>query len=277
MAGDPPVKPHVRKAGVLGSPIAHSRSPQLHLAAYRALGLSDWTYDRIECRSGELAGIVSRLGPEWVGVSVTMPGKLEALEFADERTERAISVGSANTLVRTDAGWRADCTDVDGVTGALADLGVSDVSQGPAVVIGAGGTARPALVALAQLGAREVVVVARDERRAQGALECGAAAGLDVSYAPFAELTRLSEPSSVLISTVPADAMAAQIDAAAEARHVLDVIYHPWPTPLAAAVTARGGAVVGGLSMLLNQAYGQVEQFTGRPAPRAEMAAVLGL
>ncbi len=91
---------------MLGSPIAHSRSPQLHLAAYRALGLTDWTYDRIECTDDELATLVGGLGPEWVGLSVTMPGKFAALAFADERTARAELVGSANTLLRTD-NWLA--------------------------------------------------------------------------------------------------------------------------------------------------------------------------
>src|SRR6516165_1633309 len=97
-----------RKAAVLGSHVAHSKSPLLHLAAYRALGLSDWTYDRIECTADELPRLVASFGPEWVGVSVTMPGKFAALQFADECTERAELVGSANTLVRTDRGWRAD-------------------------------------------------------------------------------------------------------------------------------------------------------------------------
>src|ERR1700760_5114389 len=100
----------MKKAAVLGSPIAHSRSPQLHLAAYRALGLDEWTYDRIECTADELPGLVAGFGPEWVGVSVTMPGKFAALQFADERTTRAELVGSANTLVRTDTGWRGDNT-----------------------------------------------------------------------------------------------------------------------------------------------------------------------
>ncbi len=111
-----------KKAGVLGSPIAHSRSPQLHLAAYRALGLHDWTYERIECGAAELPVVVGGFGPEWVGVSVTMPGKFAALRFADERTARADLVGSANTLVRTPHGWRADNTDIDGVAGALGAL-----------------------------------------------------------------------------------------------------------------------------------------------------------
>ena len=70
---------------VFGSPIAPSRSPQLHLAAYRALGLHGWTYDRIECTADQLPGLVAGFGSEWVGVSVTMPGKFAALRFADER------------------------------------------------------------------------------------------------------------------------------------------------------------------------------------------------
>ena len=104
----------VRRAAVVGRPIAHSRSPQLHLAAYRALGLDNWTYDRIDCGAEELPEFVAGLGPEWVGLSVTMPGKFAALALADERTARAEQVGSANTLVRTAAGWRADNTDIDG-------------------------------------------------------------------------------------------------------------------------------------------------------------------
>ena len=104
---------------MLGSPIAHSRSPQLHLAAYRALGLDGWTYERIECSAYELPALVGGFGPEWAGLSVTMPGKFAALRFADDRTPRAELVGSANTLVRSPHGLRADNTDIDGVTGAL--------------------------------------------------------------------------------------------------------------------------------------------------------------
>ena len=128
---------------MLGSPIVHSRSPQLHLAAYRALGLTDWTYDRIECTAEELPALVAGLGPEWVGLSVTMPAKFAALRVAEERTSRAELVGSANTLVRTSRGWRADNTDIDGIAGALTAAGVA-VNR--AIVLGSGGTA-PAAVA----------------------------------------------------------------------------------------------------------------------------------
>ncbi|MBF6096889.1 shikimate dehydrogenase [Nocardia cyriacigeorgica] len=264
----------VRKAAVLGSPIAHSRSPQLHLAAYRALGLP-WTYDRIECTAEQLPGLVDGLGPEWVGLSVTMPGKEAALAYATERTERAELVGSANTLLRIDGGWRADCTDVDGVLGALRGGGVEALSE--AVVLGAGGTARPALLALAELGATAVTIVARDAGRAASAVDLAHRLGLTATVIGFdpAAVGAAAARSGAAVSTVPPAAAAVVADAVAAVPVVLDAIYNPWPTPLAQAVVRAGQTVVSGLDMLINQAYGQVEQFTGRPAPREAMAAAL--
>ena len=225
-----------RKAAVLGSPIAHSRSPQLHLAAYRALGLRDWTYERIECSAEQLPSVVSGLGAEWVGVSVTMPGKFAALRFADERTERAQLVGSANTLLHTEHGWRADNTDVDGVTGALGSV------RGDLVVLGAGGTARAAVVAAAGLGAGRVTVVARDPARAEPLLQLAAAVGVDGRWRAFVDpdLAGAVAAAGAVVSTIPADAAAGHLAALREAPVLLDAIYDPWPTPLAAAV-ARGG------------------------------------
>lgn len=265
------------RAAVLGSPIEHSKSPQLHLAAYRALGLDDWTYERILCTGEQLPGLVGALGPEWVGLSVTMPGKIAALEFADERTERAVTAGSANTLVRTKSGWLADCTDVDGVTGALREYGVEDLGGRSVTVVGAGGTSRPALVALAALGARAVTVVARSAARAHETLDCGVAAGLDTAFLAVDDtaLARIAAESAVLVSTVPAAGAAPFADALAHAPVVLDAIYDPWPTPLADAVTVAGGRIISGLAMLLNQAYGQVEHFTGQHAPKEVMRAVV--
>ena len=296
-----------RRAAVLGSPIAHSRSPQLHLAAYRALGLTEWTYDRIECTAAELATLVGGFGPEWVGVSVTMPGKFAALEFADERTGRAELVGSANTLLRTDTGWRADNTDIDGVTGALgpalaafgiggqersdsgfgdggqerSDSGFGDGGQersdsgwgtGRAAVFGSGGTAPAAVVGLVELGIGHVSVVARNPDRAAPLLALGRRLGVDVQWI---ELGTSLAGIDVAVSTVPADAAAPYTDTLAGVPLLLDAIYEPWPTPLAAAVEAAGGLAIGGLRMLLHQAFAQVEQFTGRPAPKEVMSAAL--
>ncbi len=274
MAGEVTGAGEVRKAAVLGSPIAHSRSPQLHLAAYRALGLN-WTYERIECTGEQLPGLVDGLGPEWVGLSVTMPGKVAALEYAGERTDRAELVGSANTLVRTASGWRADCTDVDGVRGALQGAGVEEIER--AVVLGAGGTARPALLALAELGAHTVTIVARDKGRASDTLELAEGLGMSAEVIDFDPdgLGFVCSDVDVAVSTVPADAAAPVADSVANAPVILDAIYNPWPTPLAEAVIRAGHTVVSGLEMLLNQAYGQVEQFTGQPAPRTEMAEAL--
>ncbi|GAB35156.1 shikimate dehydrogenase [Gordonia otitidis] len=267
-----------RKAAVLGSPVSHSRSPDLHLAAYRALGLDDWSYERIECDERRLPTLVRELTDEWVGLSVTMPGKRVALEVADERTDRAVLVGSANTLVRTESGWRADCTDIDGMTGALREIGVSTSERPRAVVIGAGGTALPSVAALADAGITDLTVVARDETRARDVVDLAQRLDLGVSLLPFASSGQLADTcaeAGVVVSTVPAAAAAPIVDAVAEASALVDVIYDPWPTPLAEAVSARGGRVVGGLVMLLNQAYSQVEQFTGLPTPRDAMARAL--
>ncbi|HTX94507.1 MAG TPA: shikimate dehydrogenase [Mycobacterium sp.] len=263
-----------RKAAVLGKPVAHSRSPQLHLAAYRALGLHDWTYDRIECDAEQLPAVVGGFGPEWVGVSVTMPGKFAALRFADERTDRAVQVGSANTLVRTAAGWRADNTDIDGVSGALASAGVACAR---ALVCGSGGTAPAAVMGLAQLDVTAVTVVARDPQKAARLVDLGARLGVDTRFCAL-DSDRLADEvavGEVLVSTIPADVAERYAGIFAPIPVLLDAIYEPWPTPLAAAVAAAGGRVISGLQMLLHQAFAQVEQFTGLPAPRAAMAAAV--
>lgn len=273
--GEGPVGSPARKAGVLGRPIAHSKSPQLHLAAYRALGLNDWTYERIECGADELPAVVGGFGPEWVGVSVTMPGKLAALRFADERTERARLVGSANTLVRSAAGWRADNTDIDGVTGALASPGWAP--SGPALVCGSGGTAPAAVVGLAELGVTEITVVARDPQKASRLVALGARLGVETRLCDLDgdDVASRVSAAEVLVSTIPADVAARYAGTFAPIPVLLDAIYDPWPTPLAEAVAAAGGRVVGGARMLLHQAFTQVELFTGLPAPREAMACAL--
>lgn len=269
----------VRRAAVLGAPVAHSLSPVLHRAAYAALGLRDWTYERVECDAAGVAPLVASLDEDWVGLSVTMPGKDAALRVAQRASVRAVSVGAANTLVQVAPGeWRADCTDVDGVVGALLCAGgYQPDPSGLGVVLGAGGTARAAVVAMVELGVRNAVVVARDPARALAAQECAAKVGLPCQIVRWADtdFADLAGRAAVLVSTTPASAVEPLADVLAEARCVLDVIYHPWPTTLATAVLRRGGKVATGLDMLLHQAFSQVEQFTGQPAPRAVMREAL--
>jgi shikimate dehydrogenase len=265
----------VSRAAVIGSPVAHSLSPVLHGAAYRALGL-DWTYERVECDEAGVPALVAGLDASWAGLSVTMPGKRAALAVATSATDRAALVGAANTLVRVPDGWRADCTDVDGVEGALRVAGgFTGGSRG--VLLGAGGTATAALVAFAAMGLSDVSLVVRDPARAGEAVACAERVGLRLPVVAWAsaDFAALASDSDVLVSTVPTSATEPIADALAEAPCLLDVIYHPWPTPLGLAVLSRGRTMATGLDMLLHQAFGQVEQFTGQEAPRAAMRLAL--
>ena len=259
---------------MLGSPVAHSLSPALHRAGYAALGLTGWSYDAIECDDVELPGLVGGLGPEWAGLSITMPGKRAALEFAGTATETALAVGAANTLVQVTPGrWLADCTDVAGVVGALRDCGFTTGARG--VVLGAGGTACAAVAALAALGLTEVDLVVRTPSRAADAIACAGRVGVSASPVAIADLAAACAKADVVVSTVPAGAADGFARDVAACQYVLDVVYHPWPTPVARAVIERGGRLASGLDMLLHQAFDQFEHFTGRPAPTEAMRAAI--
>jgi shikimate dehydrogenase len=204
-------------------------------------------------------------------VSVTAPGKFAALGFADEHTERAEQVGSANTLVRTPQGWRADNTDIDGVAGAIGS------ASGWALVCGSGGTAPAAVVGLAQLGVSGITVVARNPQKAARLVDLGTRIGVPTRFCGLDADTLAGEVASaeVLVSTIPADVASRHAGTFATIPVLLDAVYDPWPTPLAAAVAEQGGRVINGVQMLLHQAFAQVEQFTGLPAPREAMTGAL--
>jgi len=259
------------RAAVLGRPVAHSLSPLLHRTAYAALGLTDWQYDALDLGAEDLPVLLAGLGQEWRGFSVTMPCKQAAVDVADEVAPLPRLLHAANTLVHTRAGWRAENTDVTGIGTALTAAGVDDAPA--AAVIGAGGTAAAAAVALASLGARQVEVVVREPARAGELVRVLEA--LDVA----ATVHRLADAvldAPVVVSTVPIDAHPALLDLPWRAgTTVLDVVYAPWPTPLAQRLHAVGATVVGGLEVLFWQATEQVELMTGQPAPIAAMRAAL--
>lgn len=263
------------RAAVLGSPIEHSLSPVLHGAGYEELELVDWSYDRIEMTAERLPEFLAGPGREYAGFSVTMPNKFAALEQASEVSERARLIGAANTLVALDGGgWRADNTDTEGLAGALRELLGDDAQPRRALLIGAGGTARPALWALADVGVEHVTIVNRSDRQAE-MQELIDARGLDVSFVPYdADLTELSGASDVVVSTVPSAALEG-LEPQLGHTAVLDVIYDPWPTPLCVRAASNGHRVVGGQVMLAHQSFSQFEQFTGHPAPREAMRRAL--
>lgn len=261
---------------VLGRPIAHSLSPLLHNSAYLQDG-SPFTYVRVEAgESREIRRLLNESGEGVRGFSVTMPGKSSALELADAATDRAAAIGTANTLVpqlneQGERIWLADNTDVDGVTACLDDLHVDhgiEFEGTHAVVVGNGGTARPAVAALAALGVGSLTVVARSERalNLQSLVE---ACGLEFSWVRFddADLHSLCAGSSTVISTIPASGAEPYVSALTAAKSLVDIIYDPYPTPLLSAARDAGLPHADGLRMLAGQAEKQYEFFTGH-APR---------
>ena len=260
-----------RRAAVLGHPIAHSLSPVLHRAAYSALELP-WDYDRVDVTAEQLAGFLDGLDESWVGLSLTMPLKSTVLGLLDEVEPVATATGSANTVLLT-AGRRVGCnTDVDGLVAALDER---SAARGPAVVLGAGATARSAVAALARRGSPEVTAYVRRPEAAVGLLETAAAVGVLVRVQPW-DLAREGLSADVVVCTVPsgaADDLAAAVPLSTGT--LLDVVYDPWPTALATAWSAQGGQVASGLDLLLHQAVRQVALMTGLVAPIAVMRAAL--
>ena len=267
------MKGESRLLAVLGSPIAHSKSPVLHRAAYEALGLP-WRYEAIEVSTDELPEFIGSRTPEWRGLSLTMPLKRDVLPLLDTRHELVELTGAANTVLFHDnAGDRilkGFNTDVFGITAALLGAGIGRVSA--VRVLGAGATAASAIVAVAQLGAGRVAVSARTPERMAGLVSLGERLGVDVRGADVGALNRGFDvgflPDAV-ISTMPGGAdHDLRFDEATRASSVLlDVAYDPWPSQLALSWLEAGGRVASGLDMLLNQALMQVRIFVlGSPA-----------
>ncbi|MBT2447305.1 shikimate dehydrogenase [Streptomyces sp. ISL-43] len=261
------------RAAVLGSPIEHSLSPVLHRAAYQELGLADWSYDRFEIDEAALPGFMAQLGPEWAGLSLTMPLKRAIIPLLDGISDTAASVEAVNTVVFTEDGRRVgDNTDIPGLLSALGEQGVTKVES--AAILGAGATASSALAALARICSGEVTAYVRSAARAAEMREWGERLGVDVRTADWSRAAEaLAAP--LVIATTPAgatDELAGSVPAGPGT--LFDVLYDPWPTALAAAWSGRGGKLLGGLDLLVHQAVLQVEQMTGRPAaPLAAMRA----
>lgn len=261
-----------RRCAVLGSPIAHSRSPELHRAAYAALGLP-WEYDAVEVTEAELAPFVAGLGPEWAGLSLTMPLKAAALALGTAADPVASGTGAANTLLRAPGGWIAHNTDVPGLQQALArnDTGPYET----ACVLGGGATARSTIWALADLVER-VQVFARSPRQSAGLTVLDLPVRVEVWSIEDAVARRKALAADVVIDATPpraADWVAADVRPGGGT--FVDWTYAPWPTALATAFGGAGRTVIGGLELLLHQAALQVELMTGRPAPLDAMRAAL--
>lgn len=279
-----------RRLGVVGDPVEHSRSPQLHLAAFDVLGL-DWTYERYRVPQGELANFVTGLDSSWRGLSVTMPLKGEARALASTSDEASDLTGGANTLVAEDSSsdatvrsWRAFNTDVAGIEEPLRLLGVTSVST--ATIVGGGATAASALVALSHFQCRVVHVVVRNPSRAADLEELANCLGVGVRIHGLENLESVPR-SDVVINSIPGSAGIELTELAREQGDVLfDIAYDVWPSTNASNWSERGGRVLSGLTMLAAQALVQVrifvtgdpgEQLDLEPRIRAAMHAAVGL
>jgi shikimate dehydrogenase len=248
--------------GVLGFPVAHSRSPAMHNAGFRAAGL-DWRYVKLPVPPDLLEATARALPASgYRGANVTIPHKLAALGLADRTTEAAAAIGAANTLTFENGAIEADNTDAAGILDALGGA----AGGARALVLGAGGAARAAAWALREAGAREVSVWSRTPARA-------AALAADLGL----RLVERPGPAELLVNATPigldpgadeGETLAALGLAELDPPQVLvDLPYADRETPLCAWASRAGARVIDGLDVLVSQGAHSFERWTGRPAP----------
>jgi shikimate dehydrogenase len=255
---------------VLGFPVAHSRSPDMHNAAFRALGL-DWRYVKLPVPPPLFPETVRALpGSGFRGANVTIPHKHAAFELADERSPSAEAIGAANTLTFLDGGTiEAHNTDAPGF---LAALGEDDARGLRAMVLGAGGAARAVAWALQQSGAAEVAVWNRTPERARAladdlGVSCvlrPATCDLLVNATSVGLEPRLNEAETL---------EALQLDQLDPPRIAVDLVYGNAPTPLLEWARRGGSRTVDGLEVLVRQGALSFERWTGLEAPVEVMRA----
>lgn len=246
-----------RRCAVLGSPIRHSLSPALHSAAYARLGLN-WTYERVEVDEHGLAPFVCGLDASWRGLSLTMPLKVAVLDLG-EVDQLARLAGAGNTLILESGTRRIYNTDVSGFTWAVRQVIATPLQR--IDILGAGATARAALIAASQLGAQRVTVMARTPSRAEPLKPLSRTLSLDLDIRPWSAALPKAD---LAVSTVVSGAADAIADAVVDsAELIVDAIYDPWPTVLATTAQQAGCTVVSGRDLLIGQALLQIELMTG--------------
>lgn len=262
------------RLGVLGWPVSHSRSPAIHNAAFAALGLHGWRYQRLPVPPHLFAETASALGAAgFAGANVTIPHKHDALALADEASETARAIGAANTLIFAEDGMiAAENTDAPGLLGALP----VDPAGRRALVLGAGGSARAAAWALRGAGA-EVTVWNRTAERAQ---ELARDLGVAAAASPGPADLLVNCTSVGLQRSASVDAALNQIELSADQvgryPYVVDLVYSDAPTPLLAAAESHGCETVDGLEILVRQGALSFEMWTGLQPPLQVMRQAAG-
>lgn len=257
---------------VLGRPIAHSRSPQIHRAAYERLGLP-WKFSAIRVDAPALRQFTDGRGEEWRGLSCTMPLKEQAFAIAEWRDPAAQETGAVNTLLRLPGEgangaprWAGFNTDVPGLAAAIRKAGLNVERS---VVLGAGATAASAILALRMLGAEHITVLARRSaaatelaQRFDGSREPQRTDAITVSSASLDDDT--GRDVTAVVSTLPGPAgQQVSLHPSLLRAPLFDVAYDPWPSPLAERWAEAGTASHDGLGMLIEQALIQLRIFVG--------------
>ncbi len=268
----------MNRLAVLGDPVSHSLSPAIQNAAFAALGLDDqWRYEAIEVAAEDFDVRVRALpGVGFIGANVTIPHKRAALELADEASDAALEIGAANTLSFGERVTRADNTDAPGFLAALGE----DPEGLRALVLGAGGSARAVVWALARGGASVAIWNRTSDRAAALAEELGAQ-----MHEPGTSDTLPSDEFDLVVNTTAvgldpgaapgADLAALHIDPErlGAAQIVFDLAYSSRETALVGAARSRGARVVDGLEMLVRQGAAAFRIWTGLEAPLDAMRA----
>jgi shikimate dehydrogenase len=266
-----PPSGHTTVTGIIGLPVGHSRSPAIHNAAYRALGL-DWVYVAFPVAVGSVhEALVGLRALGAAGCNVTMPHKAEAARACDTLDDTAAALAVVNTVVVRDGDLLGAATDGAGFVDAAAEADV-ELDGARVLLLGAGGAAREITHALGHGGARVAVAARRPEAAcAAAALAPGARS------VAWADLDEAVAASDVVVNATPLGMRhepppfdAARLHAG---QVVLDAVYEPDETPLLAAARARGARALNGLGMLVHQAARSFTLFTGEPAPLDVMRA----
>ncbi len=258
------------RLGVLGWPVAHSRSPAIQNAALRAAGLGDWRYQLLPVPPELFAQTVRALpAAGFRGANVTIPHKQAALRLADQASARARTIGAANTLLFDGELIAAENTDAPAL---IAALPFSPAGRS-ALVLGAGGSARAAVWALVEAGATEVRVWNRTGERAQRL--CAELGGVPVTVADSAELLVNCTSAGLGAPEATFEQLPLTPDDLPRFDCVVDFVYGGRETALVRAARERSIPVVDGLALLVGQGALSFELFTGVPAPVGAMRAAL--
>jgi shikimate dehydrogenase len=261
------------RLGIFGWPVAHSKSPQMHESAARALGIA-LRYERFEVAPDDLAGAVQRQHSAAIdGYNLTVPHKEAIMELIDEVAPTARAIGAVNTVARVDGRYVGHNTDAPGLVRSLQEAGVQ-TSNARVVVLGAGGAARAAVVGLSNAGADEIAVLSRRPEQSEALTQSlEAEVGCTLEAAPLGEASWYFETATLLVQATSATlesnphalrfAASLPIDALPPEAAVVDMVYEPRKTSVLARAEERGLPIVDGLGMLLHQGAIAFQMWTG--------------